>query len=395
MGNRALPPLAERVGALGTESAFAVLDRALALERAGRDVLHLEIGQPDADTAEHVKRAAERALADGQTGYGPPAGLPELREAAAAHLSATRGVPVDPDAVLVAAGAKPFLLFSVLATAGPGDEVVLPDPAFPIYASAVRFAGAEPVPVRLREEDGFAPDLDELAAALGPRTRLVVLNSPHNPTGGVLAPATVAAIAELVLARSDAWVLSDEVYARFLFAGAEHASIAALPGMLERTVLLDSLSKTYAMTGWRCGFAAVPEPLREPFVRLAVNSFSCVPPFVQHGAVAALTGPDAPVRAMLATFARRRDLVVEGLRALPGVRIAAPAGAFYAWPDLRGLPLDADALAARLLDEAGVALLPGGGFGPAGRGHLRLSFAASEAVLREAFARMDALLRAL
>ncbi len=390
-----MPPLAARVGALGTESAFAVLDRALALERAGRDVLHLEIGQPDADTPEHVKQAAGRALADGHTGYGPPAGLPALRDAAAAHLSATRRVPIAPDAVLVAPGAKPFLLFSVLATAGPGDEVVLPDPAFPIYASAVRLAGARPVRVRLRPEQGFAPDLDELARALGPRTRLVVLNSPHNPTGGVLDPACLGAIAELVLARTDAWVLSDEVYARFLHGGAEHASIAALPGMLERTVLLDSMSKTYAMTGWRCGFAAVPAPLREPFVRLAVNTFSCVPPFVQLAAVAALTGPDEPVRAMLDAFSRRRQVVVEGLAALPGVTCAPPAGAFYAWPDVGRLPLGADALADRLLDEAGVALLAGGGFGPAGRRHLRLSFAASEDVLREAFARMDGVLRAL
>jgi aspartate aminotransferase len=369
---------------LGTEGAFKVLARARALEAAGHDVVHLEIGQPDFDTPAHVKAAAEEALAAGQTGYCPAAGLPELRAAAAEHLSATRGISVEPDAVLVAPGAKPFLFFTVLAVCEPGDEVVLPDPAFPIYASAVRWAGAVPV--------GFR-DAGELEAVVTSRTRLVMLNSPSNPTGAVMTGDQVAAAAEAV-ARSDAWVLSDEVYRRFLYEGS-FASIAALPGMLERTVVLDSCSKTYAMTGWRCGYAAVPEPLRDPLERFFVNAFSCVPPFVQLAAVAALTGPDDFVTGMVAEFAARREIVVDGLNALPGVTCAAPGGAFYAFPDVSGAPLDAEALAERLLDEAGVALLAGSDFGAAGLGHLRLSFAASQSQLREGLARMGAFLAAL
>ena len=369
---------------LGTEGAFAVLARARRLEAAGRDIVHLEIGQPDFDTPEHVKAAAAEALAAGLTGYCPAAGLPELRRAAAEHLSATRGIRVDPDAVLVAPGAKPFLFFTVLATCAAGDEVVLPDPAFPIYASAVRWAGAVPVGFRAPEE---------LPAALSDRTRLVMLNSPSNPTGAVMSAAEVAAVAE-ALAHTDAWVLSDEVYRRFLYVG-EFASIAALPGMLERTLLLDSCSKTYAMTGWRCGYAAVPEPLRDPLERFFVNAFSCVPPFVQMAAVAALTGPDDFVTGMVSEFAARREIVVAGLNALPGVRCEPPGGAFYAFPNVSEVPLDAETLAVRLLDEAGVALLAGSDFGAAGAGHLRLSFAASQEQLREGLARMDAFLRAL
>jgi aspartate aminotransferase len=369
---------------LGTEGAFAVLARARALEAAGRDVVHLEIGQPDFDTPAHVKAAAEAALAAGHTGYCPAAGIPELRRAAAEHLSETRGIDVEPDAVLIAPGAKPFLFFTVLASCEPGDEVVLPDPAFPIYASAVRWAGAVPVGVR---------DPDELAAALSPRTRLVMLNSPSNPTGAVMSPEEVRAVAELV-AGTDAWVLSDEVYRRFLYTG-EFASIVALPGMLERTVLLDSCSKTYAMTGWRCGYAAVPESLREPLTRFFVNTFSCVPPFVQLAAVAALTGPDDFVAGMVAEFAARREIVVAGLNALPGVTCAAPGGAFYAFPNVAGVPLSAEELADRLLEEAGVALLAGSDFGAAGEHHLRISFAASQAQLREGLARMEAFLRRL
>jgi aspartate/methionine/tyrosine aminotransferase len=272
----------------------------------------------------------------------------------------------------------------VLATCEAGDEVVLPDPAFPIYASAVRWAGAVPVGFRAPEE---------LPAALSARTRLVMLNSPSNPTGAVMSAAEVAAVAE-VLADTDAWVLSDEVYRRFLYGG-EFASIAALPGMLERTLLLDSCSKTYAMTGWRCGYAAVPEPLRDPLERFFVNAFSCVPPFVQMAAVAALTGPDDFVTGMVAEFAARREIVVAGLNALPGVRCEPPGGAFYAFPNVSEAPLAAEELATRLLEEAGVALLAGSDFGAAGAGHLRLSFAASQAQLREGLARMDAFLRAL
>jgi aspartate aminotransferase len=387
------PALAESVGRLGTESAFAVLARAGELERAGRDVVHLEIGQPDFPTPPHVVEAGVAALRDGQTGYCPSAGLPELREVAAAHLSQTRGLPIDPGRVLVGTGAKPFLFFTVLAVCEPGDEVVYPDPGFPIYESAIRWAGAVPVPLPLREELGFSFSLDDLAARVGPRTKLVVLNSPQNPTGGTTPAADLAAAAELI-APTPAWVLTDEVYSRIAYTG-EVASIAAVPGMLERTVLLDGLSKTYAMTGWRCGYAAVPEALVDPLTRFFVNSTSCVPPFVQRAAIAALTGPQDAVTAMVAEFRARRDLVVAGLQALPGVTCAEPAGAFYVFPNVGEVPLDAEILADRLLEEAGVALLAGSAFGAAGAGHLRLSYAASRERLAEGLSRMDDLLAAL
>jgi aspartate aminotransferase len=388
-----MPALAPRALALGTEGAFAVLARARELERSGRDVVHLEIGEPDFPTPAHVSEAAFAAIRAGETGYCAAPGIPELREAAAADLARTRGVPVVPERVVVANGAKPFLFFGVLATCEPGDEVIYPDPGFPIYESAIRFAGATPVPLVLRERDDFAFSVDELAARLTPRTKLVILNSPQNPTGGVLARETLAAAAD-VLRDSGAWVLSDEVYGRLLYEGA-FASIASEPAMLERTIVLDSLSKTYAMTGWRCGYAAVPAALVEVFTRFLVNSTSCVPPFVQRAGVAALTGSQDGVAAMLAEFRARRELVVSGLAALPGVTCRAPRGAFYAFPNVSALPLGADALADRLLEEAGVALLSGTAFGAAGEGHLRLSYATSRDRLAEGLARMRAFLATL
>ena len=295
-------------------------------------------------------------------------------------------MPIDPERVIVGSGAKPFLFFGVLATCEPGDEVVYPDPGFPIYESAIRFAGATPVPLVLREADEFAFSVDELAARVTDRTKLVILNSPQNPTGGVLARETLAAAAR-VLRNSAAWVLSDEVYGRLLYEGAFH-SIASEPGMLDRTIVLDSFSKTYAMTGWRCGYAAVPAALAEPLTRLIVNSTSCVAPFVQRAGIAALTGPQDSVAAMLAEFRARRDLVVRGLNALPGVSCRVPHGAFYAFPNVEAVPLGADALAERLLDEAGVALLSGTAFGAAGEHHLRLSYATSRERLAEGLDRM-------
>jgi aspartate aminotransferase len=388
-----MPALAPRALALGTEGAFAVLARARELERSGRDVVHLEIGEPDFPTPAHVSEAAFAAIRAGETGYCAAPGIPELREAAAADLARTRGVPVVPERVVVANGAKPFLFFGVLATCEPGDEVIYPDPGFPIYESAIRFAGATPVPLVLRERDDFAFSVDELAARLTPRTKLVILNSPQNPTGGVLARETLAAAAD-VLRDSGAWVLSDEVYGRLLYEGA-FASIASEPAMLERTIVLDSFSKTYAMTGWRCGYAAVPEPLVEPLTRFMVNSTSCVPPFVQRAGVAALTGPQDDVAAMREEFRARRDLVVEGLGALPGVTCRVPHGAFYAFPNVEAVPLSADVLARRLLDEAGVALLTGTAFGAAGENHLRLSYATSRERLAEGLHRIGAFLAAI
>jgi aspartate/methionine/tyrosine aminotransferase len=385
--------LADSLTRLGTESAFAVLARANELERAGRDVIHLEIGAPDFPTPAHICDAAAEAMRAGLTSYCPSAGIPELREAAAEHLAGTRELPIAPEQVLVGTGAKPFLFFTILATCDPGDEVVYPDPGFPIYESAISFAGAVPVPLPLREERDFAFDPDELAGKLGPRTRLVILNSPHNPTGGVLGPEETAAAASAI-AETGAWVLSDEVYSQMVYEG-EFASIACEPGMLERTVLLDGLSKTFSMTGWRCGFAAVPDELVDPLTRFFVNSTSCVPPFVQHAGVAALRGPMDEVQAMMAEFARRRELVVDGLNALPGVSCRRPRGAFYAFPNVSELPIGADELAGRLLDEAGVAVLAGSAFGQVGIDNLRLSYANSQQNLALALERIGEFLRAL
>jgi aspartate aminotransferase len=382
--------LAQRVAHLGTESAFTVLARAKAMEAAGRDVVHLEIGEPDFDTPEHVREAGIAAIRDGETHYGPAAGLPELREAAAAYLSRTRGVEVPPGRVLVGPGAKPFLFFSILAACEPGDEVVFPDPGFPIYESAIRWTGATPVALPLREDRDFAFDPDELASLLTARTRLVILNSPQNPTGGVIGAEDLRAVAEL-LEQSSAWVLSDEVYARLAYDG-DVPSIASEGGILDRTILLDGFSKTYAMTGWRCGFACVPEALVDPLTRFFVNSTSCVPAFTQRAGVAALEGPQDAVARMLEEFRARRDLVVDGLNALPGVSCRTPRGAFYAFPNVSGLPLGDEELAARLLEEAGVALLAGSAFGAGGAGHLRVSYATSRERLSEALRRIADLL---
>jgi len=387
------PALAPGVGALGTESAFSVLARARELEAGGRSIVHLEIGEPDFPTPAHVAEAAFAAVRAGQTHYCPSAGLPELREAAAAELSATRGIDVPASRVLIGNGAKPLLFFTILATCGPGDEVVYPDPGFPIYESAIRWAGATPVPLPLHEEADFSFDVAQLAERLGPRTSLVILNSPQNPTGGVVPAGDLRAAAELI-AGTPAWVLSDEVYSRMVY-DAPHASVASMPGMLDRTVLLDGFSKTYAMTGWRCGYACVPAALVEPLTRFIVNSTSCVPPFVQHAGIAALEGPQDEVAAMLAEFRVRRDQVVAGLNGLPGISCRTPQGAFYAFPNVSGVGLGADELAARLLDEAGVAVLAGSAFGRAGADHLRLSYAASREQLAEAVDRMGDLLARL
>jgi aspartate/methionine/tyrosine aminotransferase len=389
----ALPGLADSLARLGTETAFSVLARARELERQGREIIHLEIGEPDFDTPVHIRDAAAAALRAGETHYCPSAGIPELREEAARYLARTRAVDVDPANVLVGTGAKPFLFFGILATCNPGEEVVYPDPGFPIYESAIRWAGATPVPLPLLEERDFAFDLADLESRLNPRTKLVILNSPQNPTGGALSPEETAAAAGL-LADSGAWVLSDEVYSQMVYDGA-FASVASFPGLLERTILLDGLSKTYAMTGWRCGFAAVPEPLVDPLVRFFVNSTSCVPPFVQLAGVAALSGPQDEPRAMVEEFRARRELVIAGLNELPGVSCRMPRGAFYAFPNVSEVPLEADELADRLLQEAGVAVLAGSAFGEHGRDSLRISYANSRENLALALERMGDFLSAL
>jgi aspartate/methionine/tyrosine aminotransferase len=378
---------------LGTESAFTVLARAQELERAGRSVVHLEIGEPDFPTLDHVVAAAVEGLAAGLTHYGATAGTPELREAAAAYFRRTRNLDVEAANCLIGTGAKPFIFFTILATCGPGDEVIVPDPAFPAYESAVRFAGATPVPILLDGEDDFRVDPERLQSLLSSRTRLVVLNAPHNPTGGSLDAATVEALAR-VLETTDAWVFSDEVYCQLQY-DEPFRSIGDGGRLAERLIILDSMSKTYAMTGWRCGFATLPAPLIEPLVRFFVNSTSCVPPFVQHAAVAALEGPQDCVDSMREQFIRRRSLVVGGLNEIAGIRCGMPAGAFYAFPNVSALPVSAEELADRLLEEAGVAVLPGSAFGPGGKDYVRISYANSEANLERALDRIAALVATL
>ena len=375
---------------LGTETAFEVLARARGLEAQGRRVIHLEIGEPDFMTPSNIVEAGARALRDGHTHYCPAPGLPELRAACADHLSRHRRLPIDPARVVVAPGAKPFLFFGVLATCDPGDEVIYPNPGFPIYESVIRWAGATPVPLPLTEQHGFAFTAEQLAERLTGRTKLVILNSPANPTGGIVDAALNAEIAR-VLGDHDCWVLSDEVYAEMLY-DAEHDTIAGHQGLLDRTILVDGFSKTFAMTGWRLGYAALPEPLVEPVTRLLINSVSCTPPAIQLAGVEALTGPRDEINTMLAEFRCRRDAIVKGLNTLPGVSCLMPRGAFYAFPNISGTGLSAKELADRLLYDGGVAALAGTAFGEYGEGHLRLSYANSMENLEEAVSVMRSVL---
>ena len=384
--------LSERMARLGTETAFDVLVRARALEARGRDVIHLEIGEPDFDTPAHVSQAAADALRAGATHYGPSAGLPELREAVAADSTRRRAAAATPEMVVVTPGGKPILFFVILALVDPGDEVLYPNPGFPIYESMIRYVGGIPVPVRLLEEDGFALDVEQLVSRIGPRTRLVILNDPHNPTGGVIPEEGLRAIAGAA-ERHGVPVLSDEIYGRIRYEGT-HTSIAAIPGMEPLAIVLDGFSKTYAMTGWRLGYGVMPVPMAQAVARLQTNSTSCTATFTQLAGVAALQGDQSPVDRMVAEFRRRRDAVVEGLRTIPGMSCVRPRGAFYAFPDVTGTGLPARELADRLLDEAGVACLPGTAFGELGDGHLRLSYANSLERIQEALSRMRDLLAA-
>lgn len=379
--------LAGRMDRLGTESAFEVLARAQALEAGGRKVVHLEVGEPDFDTPAHIAEAAARAIRDGHTHYTPPPGIPELREAAAAFFARTRGLDYPPDRIVAVPGAKPILFLSILALCEEGDEVVYPDPGFPMYESIAAFSGARPVPVPLREERRFAVDAEELASVVTDRTRLVILNSPHNPCGSAMDRQDLDRIAEAVADR-DLYVLSDEVYWAIRYEG-EHASIAQVDGMADRTILLDGCSKSFAMTGWRLGFAALPEPLVEPVTRLIINSVSCTAAFVQHAAVAALTGPFEPVEEMVAEFRKRRDVIVEGLEHMEGMSCVAPNGAFYVFPNVKALGRSS-VVADYLLETAGVACVSGAAFGRNGEGYIRLSYANSVEAIRDALESIDA-----
>jgi aspartate/methionine/tyrosine aminotransferase len=385
--------LAERMSRLGTETAFEVLARAKALEAQGREIIHLEIGEPDFDTPAHIKAAAVRALEEGWTHYTPAAGIPALREAIADYIRRTRGIPVGPEHVVVVPGGKPIMFFAILALVEEGDEVIYPNPGFPIYESMIRFVGARPVPLRLRMENEFRVDVEELARLITPRTRMLILNSPANPTGGVLTREDLEAIAELCL-KHDLVVLSDEIYSRILYEG-EHISIASFPGMLERTIILDGFSKTYAMTGWRLGYGVMPEPLAEAVTRLMINSNSCTAAFTQIAGIAALTGPQDEVDRMVAAFRERREVMVEGLNRLPGFRCLKPKGAFYAFPNIEGTGISSRELAHYLLEEAGVAVLSGTAFGEYGEGFLRLSFANSIENIQKALERIEKALQRL
>jgi len=382
--------LASSIARLGTETAFEVLARAKALEAQGREIIHLQIGEPDFDTPPHVVEAGVKALRDGFTHYCPAPGLPVLREACADYLSRSRGLQVDPARVLVAPGAKPFLFFGVLATCDPGDEVIYPNPGFPIYESVIKWAGATPVPLPLTEESGFTFAATDVADRLSPRTKLIILNSPANPTGSVVPREVNVELAKL-LAEHGCYILSDEVYSEMVYDG-EHDSIAGHGDLLERTIVLDGFSKTFAMTGWRLGYAALPQELVEPITRLFINCHSCTPPAYQLAGVAALTGPMDEVRAMIDEFRVRRDLVVTGLNELPGVSCVRPSGAFYAFPNISGTGLGARELQDQLLEEAGVAMLAGTAFGAYGEGYMRVSYANSQDNIRAAIGAMRELL---
>ncbi len=379
--------LAERMSRLGTESAFEVLVRARELEARGKEVIHLEIGEPDFPTAPHVVEAATEALHDGWTHYGPPAGFPQLREAVAEDVGRRRGFGVDPAEVVITPGAKPIMFFTILALVEEGDEVLYPNPGFPIYESMINFVGGRAVPYRLVEERDFDVDVGEIVGQLTERTRLVILNSPQNPTGGVMSREEVARLAE-ALAGRDVFVLSDEIYSRLIYEG-EHSSLAQFPGMKERTIILDGFSKTFAMTGWRLGYGVMRPDLARQVALLMTNSNSCTASFAQIAAVEALQGDQSPVEAMREEFRRRRRVIVEGLNRIPGFRCRTPRGAFYVFPNITATGRTSRALADALLNEAGVACLSGTSFGKWGEGYLRFSFANSVENLQKALERVE------
>jgi len=376
---------------LGTETAFEVLARAGELEAEGRDIIHLEIGQPDFDTPDYIIEAAYQAMKDGYTGYGPSAGLPEARERYAQYLNDTRGTDYNASEIVITPGAKPILFFAILALVDEGDEVIVPNPGFPIYESVTEFVGATAVPAPLREEREFRLDPEELASLVTDRTKMIIINSPHNPTGSMLTMEDLEAIAEVAM-RNEIMVLSDEPYSKMVYDGEFH-SIAEVDGMKDLTILLEGFSKTYAMTGWRLGYAAMRSDLAQQIAKLQTNSNSCTASFTQIAGIAAYDGPQEESEAMMAAFKERRDVMVEGLNKLPGVSCLSPAGAFYVFPNVTGTGIDSKELASMCLEEAGVAVLSGTAFGKYGDGYLRLSSANSIENIEAALERIDDLLR--
>jgi len=379
--------LAERMSRLGTETAFEVLNKARALERQGKEIVHLEIGEPDFDTPANIVEAGVEALHKGWTHYGPSAGLPDLRQAIAQEVSHSRGVQVASDEVVVVPGGKPIIFFTILAFADVGDEVIYPNPGFPIYESMIHYVGAQAVPIRLQEEKDFGFDVDELASLITDRTKLIILNSPHNPTGGVLSKRDIADIA-VAIGERNIMVLSDEIYSRLVFEG-EHHSIMSVPGFKERTILLDGFSKTYAMTGWRMGYGVMRPDLATHITRLMTNSNSCTASFTQVAGIEAIRGDQSSVDRMRAEFQRRRDVFVAGLNRIKGFSCRMPKGAFYVFPNVTRTGWKSKKLADALLEEAGVACLSGTAFGDFGEGYLRFSVANSLENLNKALERID------
>ena len=379
--------LARRMSRLGTETAFEVLNKARALERQGKNIIHLEIGEPDFDTPANVVEAAVDALHKGWTHYGPSAGLPELRQTIADYVSRTRGVKVVPEEVVVVPGGKPIIFFTILALIDEGDEVVYPNPGFPIYESMIQYVGGKAVPIHLREDRDFSLDVNELAALITDRTKLIILNSPQNPTGGVMPRGDVEQVAKVIGDRN-ILVLSDEIYSRLLFEG-EHFSIMSVPGMQERTILLDGFSKTYAMTGWRMGYGVMRPDLAAHLTRLMTNSNSCTASFTQIAGIEALRGDQTSVDRMCAEFKRRRDVFVAGLNKIKGFSCRMPKGAFYVFPNITKTGWKSKSLADALLEQAGVAALSGTSFGAFGEGYLRFSVANSLENLQQALDRID------
>jgi aspartate aminotransferase len=378
--------LAERMKRLGTETAFEVLARAKAMEAKGREVIHLEIGEPDFDTPRNIIDAAIKALNEGFTHYGPSAGLLDARKTFAEFITKDRGVNVGPENIVITPGAKPILFFSILALCGKGDEVIYPNPGFPIYESVINFAGAKPVPIPLREEKAFSFDIEEMCGLVNDKTKLMIINSPQNPTGGVLTSDDMKGIAELA-DKHDAWILSDEVYSKMVYEG-EHVSIYDYPEVKDRTILLEGHSKTYAMTGWRLGYGVMPPALADQISKLQTNSNSCTSSFIQMAGIEAITGDQSESRKMMAEFKARRDLIVDGLNKIKGFECLKPKGAFYVFPNITGTGMKSKQIEEFLLEKAGVAGLSGTSFGKYGEGYLRFSYANSQENLKKALAKI-------
>ncbi len=382
---------AERMSRLGTETAFEVLARAKAMEAEGRDMVHLEIGEPDFDTPPNIVKAAIKALKEGFTHYGPSAGMPAAKKVFAEHISKDRKIEVRPENVVITPGAKPILFFSIMALVDEGDEVIYPNPGFPIYESVINFVGGKPVPIPLREEKNFSFDVDELRGLVNEKTKLIIVNSPQNPTGGILTKKDMKTVAELA-DKYDAWILSDEVYSKIVYEG-KHVSIYDFPEVKDRTILLEGHSKTYAMTGWRLGYGIMPPKLADAVARLQTNSNSCTASFTQMAGIEALTGSQSRSRKMVKEFKARRDLIVDGLNAIPGFTCLKPKGAFYVFPNITGTGMKSKELETFLLEKAGVAALSGTSFGAYGEGYVRFSYANSQENIKKALEKIRSALK--